>query len=198
MIKKTKTIKKSLQVTVKKAKPILAHKEKRVHAVADKKLSKSKPVPKEEIIRPKELSVDNKIAFEAPTKTAGKYYEAVGRRKEATARVRLFTKGNGILINGKNYKDYFKKEILIFNVETPLQKMKVFDKLSITVMVSGGGIAGQAGAVRHGISRALLKYNPDFRKRLKRAGFLRRDPRAKERRKYGLKKDRKAPQWAKR
>ncbi len=130
--------------------------------------------------------------------TKEKYYEAVGRRKEATARVRLFTKGNGITINGKDYKDYLKLVKFIETIEAPLKKMKNLDKFRISVKVSGGGIKGQAEAIRHGIARALVVFNPDFKKRLKRAGFLKRDPRRKERKKYGLKKARKSPRWSKR
>ncbi len=130
--------------------------------------------------------------------TKEKYYEAVGRRKEATARVRLFTKGNGITINGKDYKEYLKLDKFVETVEAPLRKMKNLDKFRISVKVSGGGIKGQAEAIRHGIARALVVFNPDFKKRLKRAGYLKRDPRKKERKKYGLKKARKSPRWSKR
>lgn len=128
-----------------------------------------------------------------------KYYEAVGRRKRSIARVRLFTRGeNGFLINAKGYVRYFPTFELQSIADGALKKMKVMDKFSISVLVRGGGISGQAVAVRHGTARALVKFNPDFRKRLKRAGFLMRDPRKKERKKFGLKKARRAPQWAKR
>jgi len=127
-----------------------------------------------------------------------KYYEAVGRRKSSTARVRLFTKGSGISVNGKDHKEYFKMSKLIEAVESPLKKMKTADKFRISAKVIGGGVNGQAEAVRHAIARALMVFNPDFKKRLKRAGYLKRDPRAKERKKYGLKKARKSPRWSKR
>lgn len=128
-----------------------------------------------------------------------KYYEGVGRRKKATARVRLFTRGDkDFSVNSKPYTKYFPTKELQQLADGALTKMKVTDKFSVSVLVRGGGIAGQAEAVRHGTARALTKFNADFRKRLKRAGFLTRDPRKKERRKFGLKKARKAPQWAKR
>lgn len=128
-----------------------------------------------------------------------RYYEAFGRRKRAVARVRLFTKGEkGFLINNIPHIKYFPTEELRATADSALRRMKVFDKFLTIAHVHGGGVAGQAEAVRHGISRALVKFNADFRKRLKRSGFLRRDPREKERRKFGLKKARKAPQWSKR
>lgn len=128
-----------------------------------------------------------------------KYYEAVGRRKRAVARVRLFTKGDkGFVVNELQYTDYFKTPELQGIADGALKKMKVTDKFSVSAKISGGGLSGQAEAVRHGTARALLEFNPDFRKRLKRAGFLTRDPREKERRKFGLKKARRAPQWSKR
>lgn len=133
-----------------------------------------------------------------------KYYEAVGRRKRATARVRLFTcrpfesQKARILVNQKSYTDFFPTLQLQEIVASPLQKMKSIDRFKITVKVKGGGIRGQAEAIRHGLTRTLVKFNPDFSKKLKRAGFLRRDPREKERKKPGLKKARRAPQWRKR
>ena len=127
-----------------------------------------------------------------------RYYEAVGRRKSATARVRIFTKGDGIVVNDKDCKEYFALEELDELVQAPLKKMKSLDRFKVTVKVKGGGVRGQAEAVRHALSRALVVFNADFKKRLKRAGFLKRDPRVKERKKYGLKKARKAPRWSKR
>lgn len=127
-----------------------------------------------------------------------KYYEAVGRRKTAVARVRLFTKGTGITVNDKPYEQYFPIADLQRIADSPLKKMKTLDKFRISVKVGGGGPHGQAEALRHGLSRVLVKFNEDFRKRLKKAGFLKRDPREKERKKYGLKGARRAPQWSKR
>ena len=130
-----------------------------------------------------------------------RYFEAVGRRKTAVARVRLFTSAakKGIIkINNRELKDYF--PVLRFEKKAiaPLEKMKAMDKLGVEAQVKGGGIMAQAEAILLGISRALLKFNPDFRKRLKRVGYLTRDSRMVERKKYGLKKARRAPQWTKR
>ncbi len=128
-----------------------------------------------------------------------RYWEAVGRRKSAIARVRLYTRGEkGVWIGEKPYGVYFQTMELQKIVEDALKKMKADTRFRVTVKLYGGGIRGQAEALRHGIARALIKFNGDFRKRLKRAGYLTRDPRVKERRKFGLKKARKAPQWAKR
>ncbi len=127
------------------------------------------------------------------------YYEAVGRRKTAVARVRLFSKGKAdIIVNEKKAEDYFPTKEFQFIIEDPLKKMKMAGKFRVLAKINGGGTSSQAGALRHGISRALLKFNFDFKKRLKKAGFLKRDPRMKERRKFGLKKARKASQWSKR
>lgn len=125
-------------------------------------------------------------------------FQGTGRRKNAIARVRLATGKGNITINGKKVEEYFNLESLLYVVKQPLVLTKMTDKLDIIVRVSGGGLSGQAGAVRHGISRALIELNPEFRKALKDEGFLTRDPRMKERKKYGLKKARKAPQYSKR
>ncbi len=128
-----------------------------------------------------------------------RYFESVGRRKESTARVRLFTSTKkGIEINGKDYKDYFKVSRLHNAVVAPLERLKCENKFGFTILVKGGGKTGQSGACRHGIARSLTLLNPYFRKRLKKAGFLTRDSREKERKKPGLKKARRAPQWSKR
>lgn len=127
-----------------------------------------------------------------------RYWFAVGRRKEAIAKIKLFTKGPGISVNGKDYKEYFKFPALQSIAEAALNKMKSFERFRIESQVRGGGLKGQAEALRLGISRALVSFNKDYRKRLRRADFLTRDPRVKERRKYGLKKARRAPQFAKR
>ena len=128
-----------------------------------------------------------------------KYYEAVGRRKTSVARIRLFTHGDKtITVNGKSYKEYFPGLDLQQIVDVALDRMKALDKFMISVKVRGGGIHSQAEAIRHGISRVLVKFNPDFRKRLRRAGYLTRDPRMRERKKFGLKRARRAPQWSKR
>lgn len=131
-------------------------------------------------------------------KKPDRYFEGVGRRKTAIARVRLFTKVGDFRVNNQLYTEFFKTLDQQKIVEEALQKMKLFGRFRVSVKVIGGGSHGQAEAVRHGLARCLVKFNPDFRKRLKRAMFLKRDPRAKERKKFGLKKARRAPQWAKR
>lgn len=139
------------------------------------------------------------VSVKELSRQGGKYYAAIGRRKEATARVRLFTKGvKGVWINDKSLEDYFGLSELRATVIAPLERMKMLDKFGVTVVTRGGGIRGQAEAIRLGIARALTIFNADFRKRLKRLQYLRRDPREKERRKYGFKKARKRPQWQKR
>ena len=127
------------------------------------------------------------------------FFEAIGRRKTSTARVRLFTQGDKtILVNDKQYKDYFPTLELQQIVDSAFDKMKALDKFKVTVKVRGGGIHSQAEAVRHGIARALVGINPDFRKRLRRVGYLTRDPRMRERKKFGLRRARRGPQWSKR
>lgn len=124
-------------------------------------------------------------------------FNAVGRRKSAVARVRLVAGDGKIVINGRDIDNYFGYETLKMTVRQPLELTKV-PGYDVMVNVNGGGFTGQAGAIRHGISRALCKANPDLRGDLKKAGFLTRDPRMKERKKYGLKAARRAPQFSKR
>ena len=132
-------------------------------------------------------------------KTKGKYIEAVGRRKTSTARVRILSASKtSFNVNGKDSKDYFKTEDQRRLIHDPIMKGKPGSKWDIEVKVMGGGIHSQAEAVRHGLSRALVLSDGELRGKLKTLGYLKRDPRAKERRKFGLKKARKAPQWSKR
>lgn len=128
------------------------------------------------------------------------YFEGVGRRKTAVARVRIEeTKSPGsISVNNKTLKEYFNLERLIETVRAPLSKLKLDGQFKVSIKVEGGGIKAQAEAARHGLARAIAKWNEDFKKKLRRLGFLTRDPRMVERKKYGLKKARRAPQWAKR
>lgn len=127
-----------------------------------------------------------------------KYIEAVGRRKTSTARVRIFLSGSGVEINGKDQKSYFPTVEMQNIISAPLKEVKKIKDISVSAKINGGGIHSQAEALRHGLSRALVKFDQEFRAKLKKAGFLKRDPRMKERRKFGLKKARKAPQWSKR
>ena len=127
------------------------------------------------------------------------YLYGTGRRKSSVARVRLYEGGTGkITINGRDIDDYFGLDTLKLITRQPLVLTEMVEKVDIIATVTGGGVTGQAGALRHGISRALLLVNPEFRPVLKRAGYLIRDPRMKERKKYGLKAARRAPQFSKR
>ena len=125
------------------------------------------------------------------------HFNAVGRRKSAVARVRLVAGEGKIIINNRDIENYFGYETLKMTVRQPLTLTKVTG-YDVMVNVNGGGFTGQAGAIRHGIARALCKANPELRGDLKKAGFLTRDPRMKERKKYGLKAARRAPQFSKR
>jgi small subunit ribosomal protein S9 len=125
-------------------------------------------------------------------------YYGTGRRKNAVARVRLLPGDGTITINQKNIDEYFGLETLKLIVRQPLKLTETLTKFNVVAKVVGGGTTGQAGAIRHGISRALLKADGEYRPALKRAGFLTRDPRMTERKKYGLKKARRAPQFSKR
>ena len=126
------------------------------------------------------------------------YFYGTGRRKESVARVRVYAGTGKITINDRDIDDYFGLETLKLIVRQPLAITDTTEKFDIVCRVSGGGVTGQAGAIRHGLSRALLQYDPELRTVLKKAGFLTRDPRMKERKKPGLKKARRAPQFSKR
>lgn len=125
-------------------------------------------------------------------------YYGTGRRKTSVARVYLIPGTGKITINKRDIDNYFGLDTLKMTVRQPLELTGTTDKFDVKVNVKGGGYTGQAGAIRHGISRALLEADPDYRPALKKAGFLTRDPRMKERKKYGLKKARRAPQFSKR
>lgn len=162
-----------------------------------KKVKKEKP----EKIKKVKKAVPKKVKkpkIEVRPKPAH-YFEAVGRRKTAIARVRLFTRGEIVfLVNEKSYQDYFPTQELQQIALAALRKMNCFDRFRILARVKGGGIHAQAEALCHGIARALVLFNPNFRKRLKKAGYLTRDARMRERKKFGLKRARRAPQWQKR
>jgi len=169
----------------KKTKKIKKEKAKKKVSKKPKKAKLLKKVPKEKVKKPKVIRE--------------RYFEAVGRRKTATARVRLFTKGErAFLVNEKLVDEYFPTLEMRQIAKTSLKKMKSLDRFGVSALVKGGGLHAQAEAIRHGIARALVLFNPDYRKRLKRAGFLTRDPRMRERKKFGLKRARRAPQWQKR
>ncbi|HFD38344.1 MAG TPA: 30S ribosomal protein S9 [Anaerolineae bacterium] len=127
-----------------------------------------------------------------------RYYEAVGRRKRATARVRLYPGEGQVIVNGRELDEYFGRPQDRLSVLAPLSLTKNEGRFNVSVLVKGGGITGQAEAIRHGVARALLVVDPNLRLPLRRAGYLTRDPREKERKKPGLKRARKAPQYTKR
>jgi len=130
---------------------------------------------------------------------ADRYFEATGRRKSAVARVRLYTKGDKeFIVNKKPYQQYFTLPSDQETAVSSMKKMKCLDKFRVTVKVQGGGHSAQAEAIRHGTARVLVDFNENFRKRLRKSGFLTRDPRMRERKKFGLKRARRAPQWQKR
>jgi len=167
-----------------------------------KKAVEKKPVLK----KVKEAKIVKKAKKPTPKKKVRKpappparYFEAVGKRKTAVARVRLFTQGKKVfLVNEKPFTVYFPTISLQQIATASLRKMRCLDGFRVLVKVRGGGLNAQAEALRHGISRALTLFNPDFRKRLRNAGYLTRDARKRERKKFGLKRARRAPQWSKR
>jgi small subunit ribosomal protein S9 len=130
----------------------------------------------------------------------GEYYYGMGRRKTAVARVRLFPNGDGsITVNGKSAEAYFgSRDTHMATMNAPIRLLELGSAYNISVRVVGGGTSGQAGAIRHAVARALLRVNPEWKTTLRKAGYRTRDPRMKERKKYGLKRARKAPQYTKR
>lgn len=177
--------------------------------VANKVSAKKKSV-KKTAQKPVIEETEVLVALEAPithNNSKEKYFQAVGRRKESVARVHLYTKKSTdmvkeekalVIVNGKDYRDYFSDVNHWSVVESPLRKLKSLNRFKATVVVHGGGISGQASAIKHGIAKALVEFDLNFRKKLKKSGFLTRDSRIKERRKYGHKKARKMGQFSKR
>ncbi|RLC35161.1 MAG: 30S ribosomal protein S9 [Candidatus Nealsonbacteria bacterium] len=162
-----------------------------------KKVSKSSKPASKKKPAPKKKKTAKAKATPGPKKT--RYLEAVGRRKTAIARVRLTAGGEKeFLVNGKPLEKYFPYLEMQQKVLSPLEKTNYLDKFKVSVKVKGGGLNAQSEAIRHGISRAIVIFDPEFRKILKKAGFLTRDPRMRERKKFGLKRARRAPQWQKR
>jgi small subunit ribosomal protein S9 len=166
----------------------LSQKKAQVKKITEKKIKVKKIIKDKSFLKSK--SID---------KNTNKFFSAIGKRKTSAARVRLSLSNEpNFIINNKHYNVYFPNFELQQIVKSALDKVEQFGKLAVSVVVMGGGIKSQAEAIRHGISRALVKFNPDFRKILKHAGFLTRDPRMRERKKFGLKRARRAPQWQKR
>lgn len=197
----TKTKQESKKPAVKKADVSKSQKTKKVaKPKQEKKIIKKKEAATKKV--EKKITVDPKIAETKTDEKAAKkiaYYYAIGRRKCAIAQVRLYKKGEGeIKINEQELKNYFPREEWQSTVSAPLNAMGQTNKLNVHAKVRGGGVKSQTEAVRLGIARALLKLNPIFKRGLKKYGYLTRDSRVKERKKYGLKRARRAPQWQKR
>ncbi len=153
------------------------------------------------MVKAKKKKVTRKVKKSPPAggEKKPRYFKAIGRRKTSTAQVRLFRQGEKtFLVNEKPLEKYFPLFELQQIILSPLDKMSCLDRFKVSVKVRGGGINSQAEAVRHGIAKALILFDPDFRKQLKKAGFLTRDSRMRERKKFGLKRARRAPQWQKR
>ena len=216
-IKKSKSTKEKVEKVAKETKKESLKKELKKDVVLEEKIELKdeikevgevkaeivKPVLKDEVIlaEKKEDVFEENMEDEIDLKDVPKkkYFETVGRRKTATARVRLFTQGKkGIEVNQKNFMDYFTSETEQKIVFSPLEKLKCPQKFGFVVFVKGGGKSAQAEAIRHGISRAFVLLNPLFKKRLKKFNYLTRDSRMVERKKPGLNKARRAPQWSKR
>lgn len=157
---------------------------------------KKAAAPKKKVVAKKEEKAEEPVEVEMKK---GSFIATVGRRKTAIARVRMIKNGSGkIVINGRPMEAYFTTFETRKQVQEPLITAGQLEAVDVSVKVIGGGMHGQSEAVRHGIARALIELNPTFRKSLKKLGFLSRDPREKERKKFGLKKARRAPQWSKR
>ncbi len=147
----------------------------------------------------KEETQKKVIKEEKETEKQTKYLKGLGRRKTSTARIRLFNEeGEDFSVNGKPLEKYFPTLELQKTVLSPFEKMSCLGQFNVKVLVNGGGLNSQAEAIRNGIAKALVLFNPEFRKRLKKAGYLTRDSRMRERKKFGLKRARRAPQWQKR
>ncbi|MBQ8522080.1 MAG: 30S ribosomal protein S9 [Clostridia bacterium] len=164
--------------------------------VAEKKTTK-RTTKKEETAEGEKKTPAKKTTKKA-TKSAVQEFLGTGKRKTSVARVRLTTGTGKIEVNGKDIKEYFVIESLIGDAKQPLVLTDLVGSVDIRANIYGGGVAGQAGALRHGITKALIEFKPELRAELKKAGFVTRDARKKERKKYGLKKARKAPQFSKR
>lgn len=172
--------------------------EKKVRTPRTKKVADTAEKEVKEVKEVKATKTVKKAPAKAKAKAKAQEFLGTGRRKCSVARVRLTTGTGSIKVNGEELKDYFDLDTLITIVKQPLVLTETEGNVDITANIYGGGKAGQAGALRHGITRALMEYRPELRAELKKAGFVTRDARKKERKKYGLHKARKAPQFSKR
>ena len=185
-----------MEEVVEKPKRTRAKKAETAEVATEKKTTKrtTKKAETEEA----ETKAPAKKATKKATKSTAQEFLGTGKRKTSVARVRLTTGSGNITVNGKDVKEYFILESLVGIVKQPLVLSELATSVDIRANIYGGGIAGQAGALRHGITKALIEFKPELRPELKKAGFVTRDARKKERKKYGLKKARKAPQFSKR
>jgi small subunit ribosomal protein S9 len=168
-------------------------------ASADKKAPAKKAAPKKTAAKAKTEKVEKEMEVAAETSKGGSYLYAIGRRKTAIAKVRLIKNGKGLMtVNGRPMEEFFTTHESRSMIVAPIKIAGLEGAVDVSADVVGGGIMGQADAIRLGISRALCELNPTYRKTLKKLGYLKRDPRAKERKKPGLRKARRAPQWSKR
>ena len=164
---------------------------------AEKKIKPKRARKEKKAKKPKKILPKSEI--EKPKPKPERYWEALGRRKTAVARVRLLTKGEKeILVNAKPYQQYFSDVESSQIASAALRKMNALERFRVISKIKGGGLRAQSEALRHGIARALVKFNSDFRRRLRKSGYLTRDSRMRERKKFGLKRARRAPQWKKR
>ncbi len=197
--------KKEVKKTVKKApakkaspKKTVAKTPKKVVKDVKKDATKTSTVKKKPIKKVTTKKIKEKVETPKSEKQE-KFYQAVGRRKTSTSTVRLYEKkGGGVVINGKKLEEYFTTLELQKKIRDPLTALGFLDKFFVSVKVRGGGLKSQADAVRHGIGRAIVEFDSKLRKQVKAAGHLTRDPRMRERKKPGLKRARRAPQWRKR
>ena len=202
MAEKKTTTKKATKKVTKKTEEVVEKKLEKKPEIKVETPIVARVITNEELIddiAEEEISKEIAEAIKENTGKPDRYFEAIGRRKTAVARVRLFTKGDKeFIVNGVSYQKYFTSIDDQETAVSSMKKMKCLDKFRITIVVKGGGIHAQAESIRHGTARVLVDFNNNFRKRLRKAGFLTRDPRMRERKKFGLRRARKSPQWAKR
>jgi len=202
MAEKKTTTKKATRKVTKKTEEVVEKKLEKKPEIKVETPIVARVITNEELIddiAEEEISKEIAEAIKENTGKPDRYFEAIGRRKTAVARVRLFTKGDKeFIVNGVSYQKYFTSIDDQETAVSSMKKMKCLDKFRITIVVKGGGIHAQAESIRHGTARVLVDFNNNFRKRLRKAGFLTRDPRMRERKKFGLRRARKSPQWAKR
>jgi small subunit ribosomal protein S9 len=187
------------KTTTKKPAVKAEKKEEKIEEVKTPVVDYVAPIDPEELLADKEIEKEIAQSIKDASGSADRYFEAIGRRKTAVARIRLYTKGDKeFIVNDKSFQKYFQIKEDQNTAVASMNKMKCLDKFRVTVIVKGGGHAAQAEAIRHGTARVLVDFNNNFRKRLRKAGFLTRDPRMRERKHFGLKRARKGPQWSKR